>query len=388
MVCHLSADTVVFLRMLEQFKIPAVMETRRKKLLEKLLRLQSDRSSKDVSSLEESMSADAEVEGATESKKPMKRVGSIVENKVKAYSKIDFEAKREQEKLNRKSAADGSGGEGAVSPAFVSPSHGSSQGSQQRLASVVSETENVVEEETDEKESFEEVDGAKDTKEDEEEEKEKEEGEKEKEEREIKKKVKLHVGAGLKKMKARFGRSKKGPTSLEEGNYEQVSRNTEAAGADREEEDGAVAAEGMVNGEGGSDPEGEKEEAVIEEELEEGVKMRSNLEKRVAKRFGGFSWVSMSGKLKDSSLIFTVDKKEKILDLSGCTVAKAEDSATGLEVFSHLDQKQWVLRVESEALRDRWVKELQEVINQCAVQQPLESGTAWKIFYTCLAFVF
>ena len=318
------------------------------------------------------MSADAEVEGATESKKPMKRGGSIVEIKVKAYSKIDFEAKREQDSLKRKSTADGSGEEGAVSPAFVSPSHESSQGSQQRLASVVSETENVVEEET----------GVEEAKEDEKEEEVKEEGEKEKEESEIKKKMKLHaVGAGLKKMKARFGRSKKGPTSLEEGNYEQVNRNMEAGGGGKEEEDGAAAgvAEGMVNGEGGSEPEGEKEEAVIEEELEEGVKIRSNLEKKVAKRFGGFNWVSISGKLKDSSLFFTVDKKEKMLDLSGCTVAKAEDSVTGLEVFSHLDQKQWLLRVESEALRDRWVKELQEAIDQCATQLPPEPGTACDV---------
>ena len=53
--------------------------------------------------------------------------------------------------------------------------------------------------------------------------------------------------------------------------------------------------------------------------------VKSDLEKRVAKRFGsGFSWVKISGELKGTSLTLTAGTKEKQLELAGCMVSPSD----------------------------------------------------------------
>ena len=136
--------------------------------------------------------------------------------------------------------------------------------------------------------------------------------------------------------------------------------------------------------------EGGEGEVEVEVEAEEGVKITSELEKRVAKRFGsGFNWIKIVGKLKDSTLTLTTGNKEKQVELGGCMVSPSDAATNGIELFSHKDHKQWVFQVESKELREQWIEELQKAIDECPTEpRPPAEGNYTYIYMTTVTCTF
>lgn len=378
-VCSVAADTVVFLRMLEQFKIPAVMETRRKKLLEKLLNLQGDTIREEPPSYEGTGGEPpATTNGDGRELGELTRKSSTVGNKVSEYARIETKAKEEMGTLSpKKKAAAASGkvvsqglGEKPqeeatdyLEPAAIVERRRSKEtegeaGAAERPASTASATSSV---DSGKKEETEQVDD--DTA---------------AAVKETTGKKKRKLGAGISRIRKKVkninvgGKSKSTAAVVvpaAQQNGEKESENTVAA-VDGEDTSKTGQGEGEEKGEEEGDAAtdaGEKGEA--DAELEEGVKVKSDLEKRVAKRFGsGFTWVKIAGELRGTTLILTAGSKEKELELVGCMVSPSDAAPNGIELFSHKEQKQWVFRVESKELRERWVEQLQKAIDECPTE--------------------
>ena len=370
-LCFFLVDTVVFLRMLEQFKIPAVMETRRKKLLQKLLNLQGDTIRETPPSYENGDATSPSHEEGEAAKR-----SSVVDSKVSEYARIQTKAKEEIAPFSPKKAAGtvpevveeeppANEGTDYLVPASVlkrENKKGDDSGAAERPASTASNESEAKKEET-EVES-----GAAAA-------------------AEGKGKKKRFGGGGLKGLRNKIGkRGKKTgqnvsvvleaeggePENGEQEVPEQVDDSTSLAGGEgeRKEEDEKETKE-AASAEGAAEKEVE-----VEEEQEEGVRITSTLEKRVPKRLGkGFNWISITGKLKETTLVLVAGSKDKELELVGCMVSPSDAAPNGIELFSHKDQKQWVFRVESSELRERWVEELQKAIDACPTepaQQALE----------------
>ena len=372
MSCICCVDTVVFLRMLEQFKIPAVMETRRKKLLEKLLHLQGDTIREAPPSYE-----NGEGPASPSHEDELTRKTSFVDDKVSAYSRIETKAKEEMVVLSPKRTAAAEDKPTAASPApatvkdkkpeneateYLEPSAvvqrrlKSASPGPERPTSALSAASG--EDAENKKAGEEDTDSKKGDTEQAEEGNVKDSGKKKR--------------FGLKAFK-KFKKSKKNDTaatvdqspehngSVEQQAAEDTTGAATAATAEVQEEVEGQGKEKEGEAEEGGGGEGEGEE------VEEGVRVQSELEKRVQKRFGT-SWVKISGKLKGITLILTTGSKEKQLELVGCMVTPSDAAPNAIELFSHKEQKQWVFRVETEALRQKWVEELQKAIDECPIE--------------------
>ena len=374
------SDTVVFLRMLEQFKIPAVMETRRKKLLEKLLNLQGDTIRETPPSYENGEPAGSSpASPGREKGEQLTRTESNVETRVSEYARIEVKAQQEMAQLSpnksvsKPPAATAAGEEKTeeatdyLEPAAVvkrkEKAGGDGGAEQERPVSTASAASS--------------------------------EGSKKEEKEETEVAETAATGGAGKEKKKRFGlkalrgmggkivkRSKAGRSSVlmtdakpeeteaaEEEPGEQAGTEELTATA---EEPAPAAAEGETKEEGekGEEEPGDREE---EEELEEGVRIQSELEKRIPKRIGkGFNWFKITAKLKETTLILTTGAKEKQLELVGCMVSPSDAAPNGIELFSHKEQKQWVFRLDSSELREKWVEELQKAIDACPTE-PISS---------------
>ena len=350
--------------MLEQFKIPAVMETRRKKLLEKLLYLQGDTIRETPPSYE-----NGDATSPTDGKRELARNSSVsvVDSKVSEYARIETKAKKEMTAFSPKKAA-GTAPEVAkeedVAPAnegtdYLEPAsvlkRENKKGEDGAAAS--ERPASTASNESDKKEPTEESSGVAAA-------------------GEGKGKKKRFGGGGLKVLRNKIGkRSKKtgqnvsAVTLVEGENGEQEpaeqgegEETTSVAGGEGEvKEEEEKEAEEATEGEGTA----EKEEEV----QEEGVRIKSALEKRVPKRLGkSFNWIKIAGKLKETTLVLIAGSKDKELELVGCMVSPSDAAPNGIELFSHREQKQWVFRVETSELREKWVEELQKAIDACPTE--------------------
>ena len=92
-------------------------------------------------------------------------------------------------------------------------------------------------------------------------------------------------------------------------------------------------------------------------------KIQAQLEKRV-KRFGGHGWIKQTVTLKENTLIVMGEKnKEDKIELVGCTCAPNE--AANMFDLHQPDHKQLTFRAETAEVRDQWVMALQEAIQEC-----------------------
>ena len=394
--------------MLEQFKIPAVMETRRKKLLEKLLNLQGDTIRETPPSYEDGETPASPNREVGE----LNRKSSFVDDKVSEYARIETKAKGEMSSMSPTKAkspqpatieeekpAQKTEQKLEYEPAgYLEPSaagvprrsKASSSPEPERPASTISA--GSVDSKKEESEQVD--DGGASVK-------------------EVSSKKKRF---GLKGLKNKIGkRSKKTATSTAATSTAAANTTTTelappqtgaqengepaVAGVSEEmatPEVGTGEGEGIgKEGEGiGKEGEGEVEEGgggeeeVVEEEeeTEEGVRIKSELEKRAPKRFGnGYNWIKITAKLKDSTLTLTTGAKEKQLELMGCMVSPSDATTNGIELFSHKEQKQWVFRAESKELREKWIEELQKAIDECPSEpRPPTEGNDMTTVYILL----
>ena len=353
-----AADTVVFLRMLEQFKIPAVMETRRKKLLEKLLHLQGDTIREAPPSYEND---DGPASPCKESSSELSKRVSVVETKVSEYARIETKAKEMSVTSPKKTAA-------------AKPSEMVEEEPEKPPEEVADYLEPATVVQRREKEGGVEPErpvstasGASSGKDEQVEAAAAAPG------KERKKRFGtggLKVGAGgLKGLRNRIGKRKKsGQNSVSSSEVAPAENATDSveqeAGEGQQQQQTEL--EDSVTVTGGAEGEKKEEE---EGELEEGVRILSELEKRVPKRIGkSFNWIKIMGKLKGTTLFLMSGPKEKQLELVGCMVSPSDAAANGIELFSHKEQKQWVFRVETSDLRKRWVEELQKAIDDCPTE--------------------
>ena len=389
--------------MLEQCKIPAVLDTRRKKLLEKLIFLQSDTIREVLPSFDDGDASADEKQDPTsparkEGEKELKRMSSNVDSKVSEYAKMETRAKKKMEEERRKLTSPthvhGKEGEGTrTTPGNVDAKVSEYANIQTRakkemeqetprkkLTSVSDSTEQnkpVVSSQPPPAGEHAEKNGSVAVASPEHPPSANNEPDAGKEEESSGgKKKKKRFGVDLKGL---LGRSKKGETAAAAETAEQkvVAEQNGMQEGDIAETETAAAA-GAASPSATAEPQEEqkteateaveaeeKEEEEVEEEEEEGVRIKGELEKRVPKRFGsGFNWVKILGKVKETSLILTTGNKEKQLELVGCTVS-SDDVGNKIELFSHAEQKQWVFRVETEELRERWTEELQKAIDEC-----------------------
>lgn len=115
-------------------------------------------------------------------------------------------------------------------------------------------------------------------------------------------------------------------------------------------------------------------------ELEEGVScgLPDHLERRV-KRFGGHGWAKMAASLDATTLVLVGEKaKEERMELVGCTVGAMDiPNCNAFEMVNHPEHKQFVFRTETPEGRDLWVKAIQEAIQECAASaEPTETQEA------------
>lgn len=122
---------------------------------------------------------------------------------------------------------------------------------------------------------------------------------------------------------------------------------------DEEEKSGASEAE-----------EPDKEEpSTPPEELEEGVRIAGTLERKVTSRFKS-KWVKVYVKLKDN-VLYIGDKDR--MELVDCMVATTD---VGFDVVNHSTQKQLHFKIEGEENdKEKWVDTLNTVIQECTPEQ-------------------
>ena len=103
------------------------------------------------------------------------------------------------------------------------------------------------------------------------------------------------------------------------------------------------------------EPNEEKEAATQEED----GKVEFLLERRVPKRFGGHQWQKQTVTLKDFTLL--VGPKDKV-DLVGCTIASTDN---GFELYSHPEHKSFMFKGPSDEVKDKCISALQAAIDEC-----------------------
>ena len=110
--------------------------------------------------------------------------------------------------------------------------------------------------------------------------------------------------------------------------------------------------------------EGDHKEETSSPEHEEGVKISGMLERKVTSRFKSTKWVKVSVKLKDNVLY--IGDKERV-ELAGHMAAATD---VGFDVVNHTTQKQIQFRIEEgENGKERWVEALSAAIEECTPEQ-------------------
>ena len=100
------------------------------------------------------------------------------------------------------------------------------------------------------------------------------------------------------------------------------------------------------------------------EVVEEGVRISGKLEHKTKSALKTTKYVSKDVKLKETTL-FIGDKEN--VSMLGCTVAATD---TGFELFSHPLQKQFAFKVgEGEQGKEKWINVLNEAIAECAPEE-------------------
>lgn len=109
--------------------------------------------------------------------------------------------------------------------------------------------------------------------------------------------------------------------------------------------------------------EGDHKEETSSPEHEEGVKISGMLERKVTSRLRS-KWVKVSVKLKDN--VLHIGDKERV-ELAGYMVAASD---VGFDVVNHATQKQIQFRMEEgENSKERWVEALSAAIEECTPEQ-------------------
>lgn len=410
--CTLSyvfAEALVFLRQLGDFKIPAVMERRRKGLLDKLLELQGDTFRGDSAPKDSSKASPEPAPSETKLKSPEPQVKSP-EPKVEkpAASKVE---KEEDEKPAVRSTVTSPSRDSVTSPKRLS--RGDS-----KISALVGNYEHITtlakkEEQAETPKRFVQLKKVPKPSDfpDKEKGKDEEEAPKEEEKEELKPAALEKVAEKTsltpepspqlrRKGKENGGLKSERPSST----VSEESANTEAPEEEEaaEDQDGGEKESSKKKGKfgrfgkklggklkhkkqkggrdkspsrameeeddksGGSEvEEGEQKEEVATPEHEEGVKISGMLERKVTARFKSSKWVKVSVKLKDNVLY--IGDKEKV-ELAGYMVAASD---VGFDVVNHATQKQIQFRLEPEGenSKERWVEVLTAAIEECTPQQ-------------------
>lgn len=308
-------EAVVFLRTLEQFRIPAVVESRRKKLLERLELLQGDtiRASPPRYSIHE----ESESRG-------LKRADSLlVSERVKeleetdAVSKQPTSPKSEAGSPKKSVSEDTESRSSKEAVVLREKKEGMNELKPERPSSTASAEVSSV--------------GSAD------------EGDKKEEEKTKKKKKGGGIGGFFKRKKT---------DKVEK--TEKVDKTEKVEKTEKEEkaENGDKSDQESVSMGGGDDND---------------AKMQGQLERKVGKRFGGHNWVKQTVSLRGCTLFCSgeKDKDKETVELVGCTAIASSEAATILEVGGHAEHKQLAFRAESEEARDQWLAALGEAIQSC-----------------------
>lgn len=313
----MCADAVVFLRTLEQFKIPPVVERRRKELLERLLALQGDTLRDTPPRFEPVDEEETKSPVRTDSKS---KVGGLV----KGIEETDTGSKEAKSQKSVKSEEEPkapkddkvSGGKGEESKESSSKNNNLEKKVENELkpeqlaVSGSSESLNKLDE----------------------------------------KEKKRGLGFRFKRSKAKDNKEKQQVTSPGK---------TESPAVDEGQKDGAPKEEPSKD-EAPEEP--PKEEANEEKEAatqEENGKVEFQLERRVPKRFGGHQWQKQTVILKDFTL--SIGPKDKV-DLVGCTIASTDN---GFELYSHPERKTFMFKGPSDEVKDKCISTLQAAIDEC-----------------------
>ena len=305
----LCADAVVFLRTLEQFRIPPVVERRRKELLERLLALQGD-TLRDTPPRFEPVDEEEE-----ETRQPV-RTGSKkkVSGLVKGIEETDAESKPKETKSQKSVKSE-------EEPKAPKDDKGVKVDESKESSSKPNNVENELKPEqpsvSGSCESLNKLD-----------EKEKKKG----------------LGFRFKRNKGKDKEKQQGTSpgrtespAVDEGQKDEPSKEEAPKEPPKEE------------------PDEEKEAAMQEED----GKVEFLLERRVAKRFGGHQWQKQTVILKDFTLC--VGPKDKV-DLVGCTIASTD---IGFELYSHPEHKSFMFKGPSDDVKDKCISTLQAAINEC-----------------------
>ena len=321
---------MVFLRTLEQFRIPPVVERRRKELLEKLVNLQGD-------TIREEPPRFEPIDEEEEKAKQLKRSDSKVGDRVKEIEEIDTPSKvsdrvkeidtpsKSKDAKSQKPQEQKAKGDKEVSEKKAKET---AEGSSTSAEKAASEGGNELSpEQTSVGGSCENLNKL--------------------EEKEKKK------GLGF-----RFGRKGKD----KKGEKRAVSPARPESQVDDETQKEAPAKEPPSKEAPSKEPPKQEQEEEKEKEAsveDEDVKLHLQLEKRVAKRFGGHQWQKVDVTLKEFTLF--IGNKEKV-DLVGCTVTTTD---AGFDLCSHPEHKSFLFRTENNEAKDKCVSTLQTAIEEC-----------------------
>lgn len=314
----MCADAVVFLRTLEQFRIPPVVERRRKELLERLLALQGDTLRDTPPCFEPPDEEETKQPVRTDSKR---KVGGLV----KGIEETDTGSKTKEAKSQKSVKSE----EEPKAPKDDKVSGGKGEESKES-SSKNNDLEKKVENELKPEQPA--VSGSS-------------ESLNKLDEKEKKR------GLGF-----RFKRSK-----AKDKEKQQVTSpgRTESPAVDEGQKDGPSKEEPSKE-EAPEEP--SKEEADEEKETatqEENGKVEFQLERRVPKRFGGHQWQKQTVTLKDFTLC--IGPKDKV-DLVGCTIASTDN---GFELYSHPERKTFMFKGPSDEVKDKCISTLQATIDEC-----------------------
>lgn len=309
---------MVFLRTLEQFRIPPVVERRRKELLEKLVNLQGD-------TIREEPPRFEPIDEEEEKAKKLKRSDSKVGDRVKEIEETDTASKvsdRVKEIDTPSKSKDGK-----------------SQKPQEQKAKG--------DKEVSEKKAKETAEGSPTSAE----------------------KAAGEGGNELSPEQTSVGGSCENLNKLEEKEKKKgLGFRFGRKGKDKKSEKRAVSParpESQVDDETQKEapskepPKQEQEEEKEASVEDEDVKLHLQLERRVAKRFGGHQWQKVDVTLKEFTLF--IGNKEKV-DLGGCTVTTTD---AGFDLCSHPEHKSFMFRTESNEAKDKCVSTLQTAIEEC-----------------------
>ena len=313
----LCADAVVFLRTLEQFKIPPVVERRRKELLERLLALQGD-------TLRDTPPRFEPVDEEEETRQPVRteskgKVGGLV----KGIEEVDAGSKPKETKSQKsvKSEEEPKAPKDDKVEVKVEVKVDESKESSSKPNNLGNELKPEQPSASGSCDSLNKLD-----------EKEKKKG----------------LGFRFK----RKGKDKEKQQGTSPGR-------TESPAVDEGQKEGPskdeLSKEEAPKEPPKEEPDEEKEAATQEED----GKVEFLLERRVAKRFGGHQWQKQTVTLKDFTLL--VGPKDKV-DLVGCTIASTDN---GFELYSHPEHKSFMFKEPSDEVKDKCISMLQAAIDEC-----------------------